>query len=134
PRPPIDDPSPPSAAAWREAVVLAAALATCAILPIILLGNVSGHDLEFHLPNWIDVARHWREGVLYPHWSGGGHFAFGDPRFIIYPPLSWLVGGALATFLPGAMLPGAYVWLCVVANALGAFRLAREWFPQRAAL
>ncbi|HKO03394.1 MAG TPA: hypothetical protein VJW51_01540 [Candidatus Acidoferrales bacterium] len=113
---------------------MAAALATCAILPIILLGNVSGHDAEFHLPNWIDVARHWHEGVLYPHWSGGGHFGFGDPRFIIYPPLSWLVGGLLAVLLPGAMLPGAYVWICVVANALGAWRLAREWFSPRAAL
>ncbi|HVN10315.1 MAG TPA: hypothetical protein VMV61_15165 [Patescibacteria group bacterium] len=115
-------------------MVLAAFLASLAVVPILLLGNVSGHDVEFHLPNWIDVARHWHEGVLYPHWSGGGHFGYGDPRFIIYPPFSWLLGGLLATVLPGAMLPGAYVWICVMANALGAYRLAREWFSQRAAL
>jgi hypothetical protein len=124
----------PSARDWRSATLLAAGMATIAILPILLLGNVSGHDVEFHLPNWIDVARHWREGVLYPHWSGGGHFGFGDPRFIIYPPFSWLLGGLLATLLPGAMLPGAYVWICVAANALGAYCLAREWFGQRAAM
>ena len=134
PMPPLRDSSAPTAAGWRAAILLAAGVATLAILPIIFLGNVSGHDVEFHLPNWIDVARHWHEGVLYPHWSGGGHFGFGDPRFIIYPPLSWLVGGVLAALLPGAMLPGAYVWICVAANALAAWRLAREWFSPRASL
>jgi len=128
------NPTEPTAADWRAAILLAAGLATLAILPILFFGNLSGHDVEFHLPNWIDVARHWREGVLYPHWSGGGHFGFGDPRFIVYPPLSWLLGGLLASFLRGAMLPGAYVWICVAANALGAFRLGREWLPQRGAL
>ncbi len=126
--------SAPSAREWRSALLLAAALATLAILPILILGNVSGHDVEFHLPNWIDVARHWHEGVVYPHWSSGGHFGYGDPRFIIYPPFSWLLGGLLALVLPGAMLQGAYTWICVAANALGAYRLAREWFSQRAAL
>ncbi|HUJ40136.1 MAG TPA: hypothetical protein VLW54_06295 [Candidatus Acidoferrales bacterium] len=115
-------------------MLLAAVAATVAIAPMVAAGNASGHDVEFHLPNWIDVARHWGEGILYPHWSGGGHFGYGDPRFIIYPPLSWLLGGLLATALPGAVLPGAYVWLCVGANALGAYRLGREWFAQRAAL
>jgi hypothetical protein len=124
----------PCARDWRAAILLAVGLATLAISPILLFGNASGHDLEFHLPNWIDVAQHWREGVYYPHWSGGGHFGYGDPRFIIYPPFSWLLGGLLATVLPGAMLPGAYVWICVAANALGAYRLGREWFSQRAAL
>jgi hypothetical protein len=134
PVPPPRESSAPTAAGWRAAFLLAMGIATLAILPITLFGNVSGHDVEFHLPNWIDVALHWHEGVLYPHWSGGGHFGFGDPRFIIYPPLSWLVGGLLAALLPGAMLPGAYVWICVAANALGAWRLAREWFSPRASL
>ena len=124
----------PSAREWLGAILLAAAFATLAVAPLVALGNVSGHDVEFHLPNWIDVAQHWREGVVYPHWSGGGHFGYGDPRFIIYPPLSWLLGGVLASVLPGVMLPGAYVWICVAGNALGAYRLAREWFPQGAAL
>ena len=124
----------PAPISWRAPLLLAALLATIAILPLILLGNPSGHDLEFHLPNWIDVARHWHEGVLYPHWSGGGHFGFGDPRFIVYPPLSWLIGGVLALVLPGAMLQGAYTWLCVAAASLAAFRLAREWLSQRASL
>ena len=124
----------PSRRDWCAAALLAAGAATAAILPILMIGNASGHDVEFHLPNWIDVARHWHEGVAYPHWSSGGHFGYGDSRFIIYPPLSWLLGGVLALVLPGAMLQGAYVWICVAANALGAWRLGREWFSQRAAL
>jgi hypothetical protein len=126
--------APPSPIRWGAPILVAASLATLAVVPLVIFGNVSGHDVEYHLPNWIDVARHWREGVLYPHWSGGGHFGFGDPRFIIYPPLSWLLGGLLALVLPGTMLPGAYVWFCVAANCLAAFWLAREWFPQRAAM
>ena len=128
------DPRSPSRRDWCAAALLAAGVATAAILPILMIGNASGHDVEFHLPNWIDVARHWHEGVAYPHWSSGGHFGYGDSRFIIYPPLSWLLGGVLALVLPGAMLQGAYVWICVAANALGAWRLGREWFSQRAAL
>jgi hypothetical protein len=124
----------PSFQDWRAAIFLAIGVATLAIVPILILGNVSGHDVAFHLPNWIDVARHWHEGVLYPHWSSGGHYGYGDPRFIIYPPFSWLLGGLLALLLPGAMLPGTYVWICVAANALGGYRLAREWFTQRSAL
>src|ERR1022692_4607889 len=81
---------------WVLAAVLAVSLATVAVAPFIVLGNVSGHDVEFHLPSWIDAAQHWREGVPYPSWSGGGHYGFGDPRFVIYPPLSWIIGGVLA--------------------------------------
>ena len=121
-------PDSPARGEWALALAMAAALATLAVVPLMVFGNVSGHDVEFHLPNWIDVAGHWHEGVFYPHWSGGGHYAFGDPRFIIYPPFSWLLGGLLATLLPGVLLPGVYVWICVLANALAAWRLAREWF------
>jgi len=116
------------------ALVLAGSLATLAVMPLIVLGNVSGHDVEFHLPTWIDAAQHWREGVAYPSWSGGGHFGFGDPRFIIYPPLSWLLGGLLALVLPGVMLPGVYVWICVALSVFVAYGLAREWLGRGAAL
>jgi hypothetical protein len=129
-----DSGQPPRRSDWAAAAALAAGAATLVVLPLVLLGNVSGHDVEFHLPNWIDVARHWREGVFYPHWSGGGHFGFGDPRYIIYPPFSWLIGGALATLLPGVMLPGVYVWIAVALTALTVYRLAREWFAHGAAL
>jgi len=119
---------------WMPALVLAGSLATLAVMPLIVLGNVSGHDVEFHLPTWIDAAQHWREGVAYPSWSGGGHFGFGDPRFIIYPPLSWLLGGLLALVLPGVMLPGVYVWICVALSVFVAYGLAREWLGRGAAL
>jgi len=119
---------------WVLAAVLAVSLATVAVAPFIVLGNVSGHDVEFHLPSWIDAAQHWREGVPYPSWSGGGHYGFGDPRFVIYPPLSWIIGGLLALILPGAMLSGAYVWICIALSVFAAYGLAREWLGRGAAL
>lgn len=119
---------------WVLAAVLAVSLATVVVAPFIVLGNVSGHDVEFHLPSWIDAAQHWLEGVPYPSWSGGGHYGFGDPRFVIYPPLSWIIGGLLALILPGAMLPGTYVWICIALSVFAAYGLAREWLGHGAAL
>ena len=119
---------------WVLAAVLAVSLATVVVAPFIVLGNVSGHDVEFHLPSWIDAAQHWLEGVPYPSWSGGGHYGFGDPRFVIYPPLSWIIGGLLALILPGAMLPGTYVWICIALSVFAAYGLAREWLGRGAAL
>jgi hypothetical protein len=119
---------------WVLAAVLAVSLATLVVAPFLVLGNVSGHDVEFHLPSWIDAAQHWREGAPYPSWSGGGHYGFGDPRFVIYPPLSWIIGGLLALMLPGAMLPGAYVWICIALSVFAAYGLAREWLGHGAAL
>ena len=91
---------------WALTAVLAVSLATVAVAPFIALGNVSGHDVEFHLPSWIDAAQHWREGVPFPAGLMKKTYGFGDPRFVIYPPLSWIIGGLLALILPGAMLPG----------------------------
>jgi hypothetical protein len=104
------------------------------VLPTLLKGNASGHDFEFHLASWVETARLWQEGVFYPRWAPGAHFGFGEPRFIFYPPVSWILGAALGTVLPWPAVPGAFAWLALTLQGLAAYRLVREWQPPGVAL
>ncbi|HUD99817.1 MAG TPA: hypothetical protein VMR62_09605, partial [Bryobacteraceae bacterium] len=74
-------------------MILVAALVATG--PQLFLGNSCGHDFDFHLVSWLDAQQCWREGIVYPHWSPSANFGAGEPRFIFYPPLSWMLGAAL---------------------------------------
>jgi hypothetical protein len=116
-------------------VFAALAVAAAAVtLPMWFLGNASGHDFQFHMASWLDVSGQWREGILYPRWAEWANFGFGEPRFIFYPPMSWLLGSALGLVLPWKSVPGLFIWIALVASGLGMWRMAREWLtPSQAA-
>jgi hypothetical protein len=97
-------------------------------------GNASGHDFQFHLASWMDTAGQWREGIVYPRWAEWANWGFGEPRFIFYPPASWMIGAALGSVLPWAMAPGAFIWLTLIAAGISMWKLAREWLPGRQAI
>ena len=119
---------------WRTAFCLLAVLATAIVTPMFFLGNASGHDFQFHVASWLDVAGQWHEGVFYPRWAEWANWGFGEPRFVFYPPASWTLGAALGSILPWAAVPGTYIWLVIVTGGMAMWRFAREWLGRNEAV
>ena len=76
----------------------------------------------------------WREGILYPRWAEWANWGFGEPRFIFYPPASWMTGAAMGLVLPWRIVPGAFIWLALIAAGMAMWKLAREWLDGPQAL
>ncbi|MFN2530753.1 MAG: hypothetical protein ABR555_05615 [Pyrinomonadaceae bacterium] len=112
---------------WLLMLYLATLLATAIVIPMLFLGNASGHDFQQHLASWIETSGQWRQGIIFPRWAAGANYTFGEPRFIFYPPASWLLGGALGSILSWRAVPGAYVWLMIVVACMAMWKLARDW-------
>jgi hypothetical protein len=93
-------------------------------------GTSCGQDLDFHLQNWLEVVAQWRQGVLYPHWAGSANYLAGEPRFVFYPPLSWMLGGALGVFLPWSWTPLAFTLVALMGAGLSFRAMAREWMAE----
>ena len=104
-------------------IVIGAALAN---LLQIMWGNSCGHDFDFHLASWFDARNSWRFGIFYPHWAPSANFEAGEPRFVFYPPLTWMLGAALSFFMQWKSVPVAMCTLLMAATGLATRKLARE--------
>ncbi|MGB7549485.1 MAG: hypothetical protein WBM14_17245, partial [Terracidiphilus sp.] len=89
-------------------ILLAAAVA---VAPQLVRGNSCGHDFDFHLVSWLDALHGWSQGIVYPHWAPSANFGAGEPRFIFYPPISWMLGAAMGLVLPWRLVPLALTFL-----------------------
>lgn len=117
---------------YRQNVLLLAAVGI-AVLPLAWRGSSCGQDFDFHLQSWMEVVAHWREGVLYPHWAALANYGAGEPRFVFYPPLSWMLGGLLGVLLPWTWVGFVFTALALL-SAAAAFRvMAREWMTDETA-
>jgi len=111
-------------------LLLVALAATAVVAPMFFLGDASGHDFEFHVASWMEVARQWHQGIVYPRWAEWANWGYGEPRFIFYPPASWLIGAALGSALSWGVAPTLYIWLTLTGGGMAMWRLAREWLSR----
>jgi hypothetical protein len=118
---------------WAPLLAIAGA-AFAVEIPFFFLGTPSGHDVEFHLYSWLEVLAQWKHGIFYPRWAALAHFAYGEPRFVFYPPASWMLGALLSAIFPWTVASGVYLWIVLVAAGVAMFVLARRWLERRDAI
>ena len=104
-------------------ICLAALLAT---YPEIIRGTSCGHDYDFHLASWLDVAASWRHGLFYPHWAPSPNYGAGEPRFVFYPPLTWMLGAVFGLIFPWKGVELAITCLFLALTGLATRLLARQ--------
>jgi hypothetical protein len=106
-------------------IPVAALLASC----VRVRGVSCGHDFDFHMVSWLEVERSWSQGVLYPHWAQIPNWTAGEPRFVFYPPVTWILGALLGYTMPWSWVPAAFTFFCLLAVGLTTRTLARQFLP-----
>ncbi|RXH56057.1 hypothetical protein [Granulicella sibirica] len=124
--------------------ILIPVAALIAVLPLILQGPSCGHDYDFHILNWFEVATQFAHGNLHPQWAVSPAYNAGEPRFLFYPPISWTLGAILGLLVTTPVfghtlgswtaIPTLYTWIVLTASGFSLYRLARAYATPTASL
>src|SRR4030095_10682020 len=119
-----------AAGSWfvYSAIILGAA--AIAVIPLLIKGPSCRDDSLFHFISWFDALESWRHGIIYPHWATSPNWGAGEPRFVFYPPFSWMLGAALGAILPWHMVPAAMSFLIQAGCGLGTRALGRSFLSE----
>ncbi len=115
------------------ACIVLVALLACT--PRVLRGISCGHDFDFHLVSWLEALRSWHQGVFDPHWAQTPNWGAGEARFVFYPPLTWMLGAALGSFISWEWVPVTLTFFCLVGTGLSTRLFGRQFLqPAQATL
>lgn len=117
--------TPKRTRALSVTALLVTTLAATAVL--LVRGPSCGHDFDFHFVSWLEVARAWHAGLFYPHWATSANFGAGEPRFIFYPPGSWMLGSALGLIFGWHAAPWLFTAICLFSAGLAMRQFAEPW-------
>ncbi|HTW47225.1 MAG TPA: hypothetical protein VMD92_04710 [Acidobacteriaceae bacterium] len=110
---------------WKsQAVIVVAAM--IAIAPMFWRGAPCEGDFRFHLVSWLDAQHSVVMALWNPHWANSANLGAGEPRFMFYPPLNWILGATLGMVLPWSAVPVLMLFLLLACTGLANRALARE--------
>ncbi len=127
-------PAPTPSHSTRRANLLIPVAVLIVLHPFLIHGPSCGQDLAFHLQSWLDAAAQLRHGTLYPHWDISSTWNAGEPRFLFYPPLSWMLGAVLTLVFPPALCPTIFIAIALLLSGFTFHKLASEFACPNAAL
>ena len=103
-------------------IVLASVVA---VAPLLFIGPSCRSDFGFHLVSWMDAGRSLAAGIPYPHWANSPNFGAGEPKFVFYPPITWMMGAVLGMILPWSLVPFVLFVVLLAATGMATRALAR---------
>src|ERR1700751_1460217 len=113
----------------RELAIAAGVLLLC-MLPLFVafvrFVYSCGHDLPFHIQSWQEASWQLRHGI-YPQWDITAARGVGEPRFVFYPTISWLLGAVLSLAVPIHRTTDFFIVVALLCCGLSMFLSLRRY-------